>query len=210
MTSKIEQSIDDIDAYLDQCKYQAFSNNKIIVNKDEIDELLRELRESTPDEIKRYQKIITNKEAILNDAKQKAQALIDEAAIKTNKLINEHEIMQQAYAQANDVVGSAAEQAKSILDKATTDANAMKIAAVQYTDSLLADVENVLSKSINSTNSHYDALLTELTNYDELIRSNRAELNQQDPIISAAPSGKELDSILTPNSDPQSSDNTAK
>ena len=60
----------------------------------------------TPDEIKRYQKIISNKEAILNDARAKAEALIQDATVQTTELINEHEIMQQAYAQANEVVRS--------------------------------------------------------------------------------------------------------
>ena len=76
MSSRIEQLIDEIEEYIDGCKYQPLSNSKIIVNKEEIDELLRELRMKTPDEIKRYQKIISNKEAILNDARVKAQALI--------------------------------------------------------------------------------------------------------------------------------------
>ena len=77
MSSKIEQLIDEIEDYINSCKYQTLSKTNIIVNKDEIDELLRELRMKTPDEIKRYQKIISNKEAILEDARTKAQALID-------------------------------------------------------------------------------------------------------------------------------------
>ena len=116
MSSRIEQLIDEIEEYIDSCKYQPLSNTKIIVNKEEIDELLRELRMKTPDEIKRYQKIISNKEAILNDARAKAEALINEATIHTNELINEHEIMQQAYAQANEVVTMATHQAQEILD----------------------------------------------------------------------------------------------
>ena len=137
MTSRIEQLIDEIETYIDNCKPQPLSQTKIIVNKEEIDELLRELRSKTPEEIKRYQKIISNKEAILNDARQKAQALIDEATVHTNELINEHEIMQQAYAQANEVVSQAAKRAEEILDKAMNEANDMKAAAVQYTDQLL-------------------------------------------------------------------------
>mgnify|MGYP000970177092 FL=1 len=105
MSSRIEQLIDEIEEYIDNCKSQPLSNSKIIVNKDEIDDLLRELRQKTPEEIKRYQKIISNKEAILNDAREKAQALINEATEHTTELINEHEIMQQAYAQANEVDG---------------------------------------------------------------------------------------------------------
>ncbi len=187
MSSRIEQLIDEIETYIDHCKYQPLSNTKIIVNKDEIDELLRELRSKTPDEIKRYQKIITNKEAILNDARQKAQALIDEATVHTNELINEHEIMQQAYAQANEVVSSAAKQAQEVLDRATNEANSMKAAAVQYTDQLLAEVEQILMKSIDSTNAHYEGLLSELTNYCETVKSNRADLYPPEVVRNAAP-----------------------
>lgn len=82
------------------------------MNKEELEELLRELRMKTPDEIKRYQKIINNKEAILNDAREKAEALINEATVHTSELINEHEIMQQAYAQANEIVNLATLQAQ--------------------------------------------------------------------------------------------------
>ena len=119
MSSKIEQLIDEIEEFIDSCKYQPLSSTKIIVNKEEMDELLRELRMRTPEEIKRYQKIISNKEAILEDAKNKAEALINEATVHTNQLINEHEIMQQAYAQANEVVTLATRQAQEILDTAT-------------------------------------------------------------------------------------------
>ena len=58
MSSRIEQIIDDIDEFIESCKYQPLSTTKIVVNKEEIEELLRELRLKTPDEIKRYQKII--------------------------------------------------------------------------------------------------------------------------------------------------------
>ena len=58
MSSRIEQIIDEIEEYIDSCKFQPLSTSKIIVNKDQMDELLRELRMKTPDEIKRYQKII--------------------------------------------------------------------------------------------------------------------------------------------------------
>ena len=65
--SRIEQLIGEIEEYIDSCKFQPLSTSKIIVNKDQMDELLRELRMKTPDEIKRYQKIISNKDAILPD-----------------------------------------------------------------------------------------------------------------------------------------------
>ncbi len=177
MGSKIEQLIDDIEIYIDNCKTVPFAKTSIVVNKEQMDEYLHELRMSTPDEIKRYQKIISNKEAILNDARTKAEALINEATIHTNKLISEHEIMQQAYAQANEVVTSATYQAQQILDTATMEANSVRSAAMQYMDDILNYLENLIVNATNNAVSNYENLLSGLNQYKDVIQSNRAELH---------------------------------
>ena len=142
MNSRIEQIIDEIEDFIESCKYQPLSNTKIVVNKDDLEDLLAELRRRTPDEIKRYQKIISNKEAILADAQAKADAIIAQAEVHTTELISEHQIMQQAYAQANEVVVIATNQAQEILDNATNDANNIRMGAIQYTDNILKSLEN--------------------------------------------------------------------
>ena len=58
--SRIEQLIGEIEEYIDSCKFQPLSSTKILVNKEELEELLVELRLRIPDEIKQYQKIISN------------------------------------------------------------------------------------------------------------------------------------------------------
>ncbi|MBD5445230.1 MAG: vacuolar family H+-ATPase subunit H [Lachnospiraceae bacterium] len=176
MSSKIEQLIDEIEDYIDGCKYQPLSKVNILVNKEEIDELLRELRMKTPDEIKRYQKIISNKEAILNDARAKAETIINEATVHTNELINEHEIMQQAYAQANEVVTLAAHQAQEILDNATNEANGVRSSAMQYLDDMLSNLENIMTNSLNAASAHYESFYNAINGYNEVVKANRAEL----------------------------------
>ena len=79
MSSRIEQLINEIDEYIEGCKPKAFSNTEIIVNRDEMQDLLGELRLRIPDEVKRYQKIISNQEAILSDAQAQAQAMLAQA-----------------------------------------------------------------------------------------------------------------------------------
>ena len=177
MSSRIEQLIDELEEYIESCKPKFMSNSEIIVNKEEIDELLRELRMRTPEEIKRYQKIISNKEAILNDARAKAQALIDEATVHTNELISEHEIMQQAYAQANGIVATAAHLAREILDKATMEANELRTQASQYMESRLVELDSITSSAIQSTNADYERLLGSLGQYRDLIQSNLRSLH---------------------------------
>ena len=158
MSSRMEQIIEEIEEYIEGCKYQPLSSTKIIVNKDELEELLTELRMKTPEEIKRYQKIISNKEAILADAQAKADSIIAQAEVQTSELVSEHQIMQQAYAQANEVVMIATKQAQEILDHATIDANDIRTGAIQYTDDMLKNLEEVLSHSIDTTKARYDNL----------------------------------------------------
>ena len=129
MSSRIEQIIEEIEEYVESCKYQPLSTTKIVVNKEELEELLRELRMKTPDEIKRYQKIISNKDAILADAQAKADAIIAETKVQVQEMVKESEVMQQAYAQANETVNTANRQAQEIIDAATNDANNLRLSA---------------------------------------------------------------------------------
>lgn len=179
MNSKIEQTIEELEQYIDTCKPQAFSSNKIIVNKDQIEELLTELRLRTPEEIKRYQKMISNKEAILADAQAKADAIIAQAEVTHSELVSEHQIMQQAYAQANEVVMIATKQAQEILDKATNDANNIRMSAISYTDELLKNLEAILTGAIDGSKARYENLIAGLNSSLQVVLANRAELMPQ-------------------------------
>lgn len=180
MSSRIEQIIEEIEEYIDRdCKFQPLSTTKIIVNKEHLEELLRELRLKTPDEIKRYQKIIANRDAILADAQAKADAMIEEAQVQTTELVSEHEIMQQAYAQANEVVQLATRQAQEIVDNATLEANAIKDSIMQYTDQKLAEVEDIIAHAVEVSQTHYSNLVSDLNRINDVVQTNRAEFHAQ-------------------------------
>ena len=70
MSNNIEQIINEIEDYIDGCKFSPLSTTKIMVNKDELEELLEELKMKTPGEIKKYQRMLANKSGILEDARQ--------------------------------------------------------------------------------------------------------------------------------------------
>ncbi|MBR3644491.1 MAG: ATPase [Parasporobacterium sp.] len=176
MQSRIEQIITEIEEFIDGCKFQPFSSTKILVEKEHMDELLRELRAKTPDEIKRYQKVISQKEEILNDARERADAMIAETQIHTDQMIEEHEIMQQAYAQANEIVAQATGQAQQIVDTATEEANGIRQSVMDYTDDMLAELENIVNHAIDTAEAKYGDLLSKLKESKDVIEKNREEL----------------------------------
>ena len=177
--SRIEQLIGEIEEYIDTCKYQALSNNtKIIVNKEELEELLVELRLRVPDEIKQYQKIISNQEAILNEARYQADNMLQEATAQTNDLVNEHEIMQRAYSTANQVVEEAQIQAQSIIDAAVNDANNIRQGAIQYTDDILRSLQSIILGTMGGAQGRFDAFMSSLQSTCDVVANNRNELVQ--------------------------------
>ena len=163
MSSRIEQIIGEIEEYVDSCKFQPLSTTKIVVNKEEIEELLRELRLKTPDEIKRYQKIINNKDAILEDAQTKADALIADAQARAQELVTQHEIMQKAYAQAND----------------TINANSIRLSAITYTDDMMANIGSVLNTTLEDAGVKYKTFIDSLQSCLDVVNHNRQELAPQ-------------------------------
>ena len=162
MSSRIEQIIGEIEEYVDSCKFQPLSTTKIVVNKEEIEELLRELRLKTPDEIKRYQKIINNKDAILEDAQTKADALIADAQ-----------------ARANDTINAANKQAQEILDSATQDANSIRLSAITYTDDMMANIGSVLNTTLEDAGVKYKTFIDSLQSCLDVVNHNRQELAPQ-------------------------------
>lgn len=183
--SRIESIINEIEDYISNCKPLPLSSTKIAVNKDELEELISELRLKTPDEIKKYQKLISNKEAILDDARSQAERMIKDAQVHTETLINEHEIMQRAVEQANAVIADASAKAQQIVDKAVEDANNIRLGAIQYTDDMLANLQMIIEHSLENNKSKYDALMNSLNKDLNIVVSNRKELRPEATAVEA-------------------------
>ncbi len=177
--SWIEQLIEDIYEFVESCRMQPLSSTKVIVPKDELYDLLDELRLRTPDEIKRYQKIIVNRDAIIADAEEKAAVILAEAGDKAHILLDEHEIMQQAYYQANELVNNASLEAERIISEANDDANQIRQGALNYTNEMLSDVENIIVNAYESSKSKYEGLLNALKGNLDIVINNKMELQPQ-------------------------------
>lgn len=187
--SRIEELIEDIYEFIEDCKMQAFSSTKVVVPKDELYDYLDELRLRTPDEIKRYQKMLDNKDAILADAQQKADAMLQEAQEKMDALVSENEIMQQAYVQADQIVQQAYADADQIISSAQHDAEQIRSGAINYTADMLSGLENIMDKAYADSKNRYEGLLTSLKENMDIVRSNHSELlgdtghaHQEEPV----------------------------
>lgn len=178
-TKRIEQLIEEIFEFVESCKASAFSGSKVIVPKEELYDLLDELRLKVPEEIKRCQKMIANRDAIIADAEDKAAAIEQSARQQAQVLVNENEITQQAYYQANEMVRQATEHAQALVAQAQEEAMQIRQGALGYTNDMLSRVEQVLSSSYEITRNRSDAMLEALRQNLEIVSANRKELCEE-------------------------------
>ncbi|MCD7957948.1 MAG: ATPase [Lachnospiraceae bacterium] len=176
-SSRIEQIIEEIEEFIDSCKFQPLSSTKIVVNKEELEELLRELRMKTPDEIKRYQKIISNKDAILEDAQSKADAIIADAKTQAEKIVSESEVMRIAVEQSQQLIEETNKQAQDIMDRATEDSNNIRMSAMRYTDDMLGNLEKIMSHTIDTAGTKYSNFINSIQSCYDIVSKNRSELS---------------------------------
>lgn len=207
MASRIEELTDEIEEFIGNCKFQKFSGEEnIVVNKGYIEELLAELRKNIPNEVRQSQKLMKQRESILLDAKSKEQEMTRQAKIEAEKLIrqaqervnqltNDTEIMEQAIEQADRTVTIAGEEAVKIRNQAIIEANEMKAGAIQYVDSLLQGVENIIEQTLREATSQYNSLESSLGNYKEIIGNNRMELMPVDNYLDGI-NGEDEETIL--------------
>lgn len=139
--------LETLEEMLENSKTVPFSG-KTIVEKEEILDIIKEIRLKLPDELKQAKWIKEERQRILVEAQKEADGIVKEAENRIISMIDEHEITRKAYEQKAQIIETANEMSREI-SKGTKD----------YADNLLEKIEVVLE----------DALKT--------IQNNRKELN---------------------------------
>lgn len=122
-------------------------SSKCLVDREEVLEIIKEMRLKLPDDIKQAKWVKEERQKILLEAQKEANNILKDAENKIASLVDEHEITKKAYEQSNEIVGSAQKNAREI-----------RLGAREYADSVLNKVEEIL------------------TDATDVIKTNRSEL----------------------------------
>ena len=176
--NRIEQLIEEMYEYIEGCKPKGFSTTQVVVMKEEIYDILDEMKLKIPEEIKRCAKVVANKDQIIASAEERAEKIIADAKRQADMLVQESEIMRQAYLQANEMVSRASQQADSIYQEASQDAEAISMGALRYTNDMLSTIESVIGRTYEEAKEKTEAMLAMLEENLKIVQENRRELTE--------------------------------
>lgn len=136
-------------------------SDKILVEKEQLLDIIKEIRLKLPEELKQAKWIKEERERIIAEAQKDADDIVREAENRIISMIDEHEITKKAYDKKTEIIADANEMYREIT-KGTND----------YVDGILANIENnmlELGKSLNNVEMT-------IQNAVETIQNNRKEL----------------------------------
>jgi cell division septum initiation protein DivIVA len=94
--------------------------HSVIVDEDRMLDLIDQMRVAVPEEIKKAQQIITQRDRILAQAKEEANRTIALARDKAERSLEDNELVQSARSQANQIIERAHQEAAGTQKEADT------------------------------------------------------------------------------------------
>ncbi|MDD7339015.1 MAG: ATPase [Eubacteriales bacterium] len=117
--------------------------SKVLVQKEELLDIISELRIKLPDEIKQAAWIKEERERIISEANKDAEQIIKETRLKLEELVSKEEVLKEAN-----------ERAKDIMNKAQIASTNLKRSSLEYSDKLLMNAQENLKDMITTLNEN--------------------------------------------------------
>ena len=149
-----------LEELIEQGKKVPFTE-KCIVEKNELLDIIKEIRLNLPDELNKAKWIKEERERIIAEAQKDAEDIVKEAENRIISMIDEHEITKKAYEKKNEIIASANEMYRDYNRKAAS-----------YADEILGNVEENMKK-LSTSLENVEASLKEAL---DTIQNNRKEL----------------------------------
>jgi hypothetical protein len=137
----ILQLIDRLEELFNDAKAVPFTHN-VIVDEDRMLELIDQMRISIPEEVKKAQQVVAQRDRVMAQAQEEANRTLDIARQKADQLTQKDMIVQEAQ-----------RRAELILAQARADAEATRIDADNYVVDNLMQLQDQLARLTNQVNN---------------------------------------------------------
>lgn len=133
----IEELIGILYEMVQDAKNVPFSGDKCSVEREKVLDLLDEISNQLPGEIKQAKTIVESRSELISNAKREAESILKGAQMQARQLVSQEAIYLEAKNQANEMIRSAQEKIKE-LKKVTND----------YVDDALRTTEEAVAQSL--------------------------------------------------------------
>jgi vacuolar-type H+-ATPase subunit H len=110
-------------------------SSSALLNRDELLELIEQMKKSLPEEIKQARWVVRDREELLAKARRDAEKIVEDARAEQLQMATREEVVKRA-----------GQEAERIVAEADAESRRMRLEAEDYVDAKLAQFENALQR----------------------------------------------------------------
>ena len=137
MDNEVMELIDQLYTMVSEAWGVPLGNEKCIVERDQVLEILDEIKTAMPVELSEAKRLVSARDEFINNAKREAEGIRNQAEERARALVDDQEIVRIAKARSNEMLAST--QAK---------ADALRRASSQFCDEALRRTEEAISAAL--------------------------------------------------------------
>lgn len=130
-------------------------SSSVMLNRAEVEELISELRNRLPEEMRQARWVLKERDDILAQAAREADQLLADTREERDRMLSEREVVKAANREAERIIADAREQAR-----------VLRLEAEDYVDGKLANFEIVLQKTVKQVEKGRERLRGRLATDD--------------------------------------------
>ncbi|NLJ30613.1 MAG: ATPase [Clostridiales bacterium] len=133
----VEDLVDELYDMVEKAWSLPLSRGRAVLDGEEVKQILDEIRENLPKEIRQAKAICADRAQIISDAKREAETIIRVAEERAKAMVNQDEIVKQAQQKANELISQS--QAKF---------REMRKASNDYVEDLMKRTDEALASNL--------------------------------------------------------------
>lgn len=103
----VEELLDELYDMVEKAWNFPLSRGRAMLDVEEVKDILEEIREAMPQEIRQAKAIVADRTQIISDAKREAETIVRVAEERARAMVNQDEIVKQAQQKANEMLAQA-------------------------------------------------------------------------------------------------------
>ena len=136
---KVEDLILQLQDVISAAKSMPFSGGKVMVSSDEIYDILDQIQDAMPAEVRQAKNIVADRKQILAEANRESENIIRSAEERKKAMLNQNELVREAQAKAKEIVDDAKQKSAEI-----------RKAANVYVDSIMKRTEEGVATQLEA------------------------------------------------------------